>query len=173
MGYLKHNGNKYKSVLLKISKTTDFSRILDELHQLLFAGIDKKNLENIRYSLLELVNNSIRAHKEKNEDRDILLRIKLSEDEVIITLKDWGGGFDINILPYDINQELNEIDINNQDFLNYREKYGYHRFGMGLFISKKTFNHFKLRFVGHKGEIQEAFEADNTAGTLIELRSRL
>jgi anti-sigma regulatory factor (Ser/Thr protein kinase) len=173
MGYLKHNGKKYKSVLLKISRSTDFSRILDELHHLFFAGIDEKDLENIRYSLLELVNNSIRAHKEKQEDRDILLRFRLTENEIITTLKDWGGGFDKKKLPYDLEQEVHDIDINNQDFLDYRETHGYHRFGMGLFITKKTFTYFKLSFVGHQGEIQEEYEAENTAGTYIELRSKL
>jgi len=173
MGYLKHKGKKYTSVLLKISRNTDFSRILDELHQIFFAGIDEKIIENIRYSLLELVNNSIRAHREKNENRDIQLRFKLTEEEVITTLKDWGGGFDKKNLPYDLDQEVQDIDINNQDFLDYREKHGYHRFGMGLLITKKTFSFFKLSFVGHQGEMQEEYEAENTAGTVIELRSRL
>lgn len=173
MSYLKHNGKKYTSVVLKISRSTDFSRILDELHQLYFAGIEEKDLENIRYSILELVNNSIRAHQEMQEDRDILLRFKHTKDEVIITMKDWGGGFDKRKLPYDLDKEVDDLDINNQDFMDYRKKHGYNRFGMGLFITKKTFTHFKLNFIGHQGEIQEKYEAENTAGTYIEMRSRL
>jgi len=173
MGYLKHKGKKYTSVLLKISQNTDFSRILEELHQIFFAGINEKEIENIRYSLLELINNSIRAHKEKNETRDIQLRFRLTENELITTLKDWGGGFDKRRLPYDLDNEVNDIDINNQDFLEYREKHGYHRFGMGLYITKKTFTGFDLKFIGHNGEIQKDYEGQNTAGTLIELRSRL
>lgn len=173
MGYLKHKGKKYTSVVLRISKKTDFSRILDELHQLFIGGIDEKKIENIRYSLLELINNSIRAHKENNESRDILLRFKLTDNELITTLQDWGGGFDIKKLPYDLTREVQDIDINNQDFLDYREKHGYHRFGMGLLITKKTFNHFKLNFIGFDGAVQDEYEGENTAGTLIELRSGL
>ncbi|MDC7236002.1 MAG: ATP-binding protein [Spirochaetales bacterium] len=173
MGYLKHKGKKYTSVVLKISKNTDFSRILDELHQIFLAGINEKKIENIRYSLLELVNNSIRAHKEQKENRDILLRFKLAGQELIITLRDWGGGFDKSRLPYDLDQDVQKIDINDQNFLEYREVHGYQRFGMGLLITKKTFDRFKLSFTDHQGNIRDNYEEGQTAGTVIELRSTL
>ncbi len=173
MGYLKHKGKKYTSILLRISRKTDFSSFLGELHQIYLSGVDEKKLENGRYALLELVNNSIRAHRERKEDAPILLRIKLTDTEVVTTLEDRGGGFDKTRLPYDIDRDVKEIDINNQEFLKYREDHDYQRFGMGLLISKKTFDSFKIVFIGPDGEHQEIYEKGKTIGTLIETRSRL
>jgi anti-sigma regulatory factor (Ser/Thr protein kinase) len=173
MGYIKHNEKKYKTVLLKISKETDFSLILKEFHNIYFNGVDEKRLENIRYSLLELVNNSIRAHKERQEKGNILLRFSMTDEELIITLQDMGGGFSKKNLPYDLDQEVQNIDINNQNFLEYREKHGYHRFGMGLFITKKTFDSFILKFVDMEDNLMDDYVKDCTKGTYIELRSFL
>ncbi len=171
MGYIKHNGKKYKSILLRINRNTDFSAILREFHNIYFFGIDEKKLENIRYSLLELVNNSIRAHKERDEDGDITLRFTMTPEELIIALEDRGGGFDKKNLPYDLDQEVKHIDINNQDFLEYRERHGYHRFGMGLLITKRTFDAFILKFPDREGKKRDHYEKGVTAGTYIELRS--
>jgi len=173
MGYIKHNGKKYKSILLRIDRNTDFSVILKEFHNIYFFGIDEKKLENIRYSLLELVNNSIRAHKEKEENGDIQLRFRMTPEELIISLEDKGGGFDKKNLPYDLDQEVKDIDINNQDFLEYREKHGYHRFGMGLLITKRTFDAFILKFTDAQGVRMDDYDKDRSAGTYIELRSLL
>ena len=173
MGYIKHNGKKYKSVSLRISRSTDFSAILEEFHNIFFSGVDDKKLENMRYALLELVNNSIRAHKEKNQDGIINLSFKMSPDELIIKLCDEGGGFDKRDLPYDLDQKISDIDINNQDFLDYREKHGYHRFGMGLYITKKTFDAFILKFTEPDGVLSDHYKKNITTGTCIELRSYL
>ncbi len=173
MGYLKHKGKKYNSILLRISRNTDFSSFVGELHQIALSGIADDKLENGRHALLELVNNSIRAHKEKEEDSPILLRIKLTDHEVIITLEDRGGGFDKGILPYDIDRNVDDIDMNSPSFLKYREAHDYQRFGMGLLISKKTFDSFKIQFLGSEGEYSEIYEQGKTIGTVIETRSRL
>ena len=173
MGYIKHNGKKYKSVLIRLSSKTDFSGILDEFHNLFISGLDEKKLENIRYSLLELVNNSIRAHKEKQCADYITLRFAMEESELLIILQDRGGGFDKSGLPYDLDQEVHDIDINDDSFMAYREKYGYHRFGMGLLVTKKTFDSFILNFINKEGVLTPAYDKDETAGTHIELRSRL
>jgi len=171
MGYIKHNGKKYKSILLRIDRNTDFSIILKEFHNIYFFGVDEKKLENIRYSLLELVNNSIRAHREREENGEIQLRFRMTTKELIISLEDKGGGFNKMKLPYDLDQEVKNIDINNQDFLEYREKHGYHRFGMGLLITKRTFDAFILQFTDAGGNRMEDYDNDRTRGTYIELRS--
>ncbi len=173
MGYIKYNGKKYRSVLIRLSSKTDFSEILDEFHNLFFNGIDEKKLENIRYSLLELVNNSIRAHKEMKSDELITLRFSMEEREILTILEDRGGGFDKSRLPYDLDQDVHDIDINDDSFMAYREEHGYHRFGMGLLVTKRTFDSFVLKFIDSGGELTSDFNKGETAGTHIELRSRL
>jgi anti-sigma regulatory factor (Ser/Thr protein kinase) len=173
MGYIKHNGKKYRSVLIRLSSETDFSEILDEFHNLFIVGMEEKKLENIRYSLLELVNNSIRAHKERESDDFITLRFTIEEKELIIVLQDRGGGFDKSGLPYDLDEDVHEIDINDDSFMDYRERHGYNRFGMGLLVTKRTFDAFILRFVDEEGILTRNYNKGETAGTHIELRSLL
>ncbi|QEN08050.1 ATP-binding protein [Oceanispirochaeta crateris] len=173
MGYIKHNGKKYKSIRLRISRFTDFSQILEEFHHIVINGVNDKKLENIRYALLEIINNSVRAHKEKNENKEIILKMMLEEEELIIKISDHGGGFDKKMLPYDLDQNIKDIDINNQDFLKYRERYGFNRFGMGLFMTKKTFDAFILKFIESDGSLNDEFKEGRTIGTCIELRSNI
>ena len=158
---------------MKLSSETDFSGILDEFHNLFFNGIDEKHLENLRYSLLELVNNSIRAHRERRTDELITLRFSIEDNELIIILQDRGGGFDKSGLPYDLDKDVKDIDINDDSFMEYREKHGYHRFGMGLLVTKRTFDSFKLMFVDREGVLTLEYDKEETAGTHIELRSHL
>ena len=68
MGYIKYKEKKYKTVKIDLSKSSDFNALLKEFHNMYFTDLDSK-LEHIRYAILELVNNSIRAHKEKKYQR--------------------------------------------------------------------------------------------------------
>lgn len=173
MRYIKHNGKKYKSVLIRLSSETDFSEILDEFHSIFISGMEEKKLENIRYSLLELVNNSIRAHKERQCDDFITLRFSVEGKELIIVLQDRGGGFDKSGLPYDLDDDVHDIDINDDSFMDYRERHGYNRFGMGLLVTKRTFDSFVLSFLDKEGVLTRGYNKGETAGTHIELRSLL
>jgi anti-sigma regulatory factor (Ser/Thr protein kinase) len=173
MGYIKHNGKKYKSVILRVSRSTDFSVLMEQFNNMDFTGFDDNKLENIRHSLLELVNNSIRAHKERQEDAVIILRFTMTPQELIIILQDKGGGFDKKSLPYDIDLDVNDIDIKNQYLKDYREKHGYIRFGMGLFITKKAFDTFILKFTASDGSLNDRYEKGISTGTFIELRSHI
>ena len=170
MGYIKYKQKKYKTITIRLSKDSDFSVLLKEFHQLEFPEL-KSDIEHIRYAVLELVNNSIRAHKEQNTAERILLRFTLEEEHLLTIIKDAGGGFDISVLPYDINHDVSQIDLNAPSFQQYREENDYNRFGMGLLVTKRTFDDFNITF--YTGEREDVhWGEENILGTIITLRSR-
>lgn len=71
---------------------------------------------------MELVSNSLRAHREKAVKEKIVLRIQGEKGRTLVRLRDLGGGFDISKLPYDITQPVNEIDTISDAFEAYRQK---------------------------------------------------
>ncbi|OQY34033.1 MAG: hypothetical protein B6241_06005 [Spirochaetaceae bacterium 4572_59] len=171
MGYIKYKEKKYNLVSIKLSKSSDFNALLKEFHTLFFSGLDKK-VEHIRYAILELVNNSIRAHKELDRNDPITISFSMNDNFLTILIKDAGGGFNTSDLPYDINQDVSDIDMNNSSFQDYREKHSYKRFGMGLLLTKKTFDSFKITFYGNDGK-ECPWEQGVSRGTIIEMRSRI
>jgi len=171
MGYIKYKDKKYKTVTIRLTKSTEFSSLLKEFHQIYFTGLDKK-MEHIRYAVLELVNNSIRAHQERDEQAPITLQFILSDQDLLIIMKDRGGGFDTGRLPYDISEPVDHIDLNNPDFQAYRERHGYHRFGMGLLVAKRTFDDFVLKFHA-RGKEELSWTEGRTEGTILEMRSTI
>ena len=169
MGYIKYKAKKYKTVCIKLSGTSDFNALLKEFNALSFCPLEDK-IENIRYAILELVNNSIRAHKESGSSGLILLDLAINQDFLKISIKDSGGGFDTECLPYDINQDISLIDMNAPSFQEYREKHGYNRFGMGLLVTKRTFDYFDITFYDKSGAAVP-WERGAVVGTIIEMRS--
>ena len=170
MGYIKYKEKKYKSATIKLSRDSDFNALLKEFNRLFFSGIGNK-IEHIQYAVLELVNNSIRAHKEQNTSEYIILNFHMETDALTIRIKDAGGGFDTSTLPYDIHNDVNDIDMNNHSFQEYRERHGYNRFGMGLLVTKRTFHEFLISFYDEEGE-KESWSEGTTIGTIITMRSR-
>ena len=85
------NGKQSRTVRLKISPKADFR---DVLHTLGEIGIPTTRVsdENIRFAILELLNNSIRAHREKGESRDICLDLTVTDGRLVIAIRDFGGG---------------------------------------------------------------------------------
>jgi anti-sigma regulatory factor (Ser/Thr protein kinase) len=171
MGYIKYKAKNYKTVCIKLSSSSDFNDLLKEFHALSFSKLEKK-IENIRYAILELVNNAMRAHKECNSDAQILLDFSMNDEFLKIQIKDAGGGFDISLLPYDLNQNISDIDMNNPSFQDYREKHGYKRFGMGLLVTKRTFDYFNISFYDKRGSIVP-WKKESVVGTIVEMRSNI
>ncbi len=169
MGYIKYKDKKYKTVTIKLSRNSDFNALLKEFNMLYFTDIGAE-MEHIRYAVLELVNNSIRAHKERNVNDRIILNFMMQPEALQIKITDAGGGFDTAGLPYDIHDDVSQIDLNNEAFQAYREKHGYNRFGMGLLVTKRTFHDFSITFYDARGE-QESWKAGETIGTIITMRS--
>ncbi len=169
MGYIKYKEKKYKTVRIDITKSSDFNALLKEFHNMYFTDLDSK-LEHIRYAILELVNNSIRAHKEQKTNAPITIRFSVYDKYLEIIIRDSGGGFDIGRLPYDINRDVSDIDLNDSSFQDYREKHNYNRFGMGLLVTKRTFDYFHISF-HDKEENDIPWDKEKTVGTIITMRS--
>jgi len=139
------------------------------MNEIDFIGSDISS-EHIIYAVLELLNNSLRAHKDKQIEEPILLKFRVCPTGFEICIQDWGGGFDISGLPYDLYSDPAEIDIHSNSFESYRINNNYQRFGLGLYLAKKTFPYFTLNFFDtQKQEIQ--WSPDTAAGTQIRLRT--
>ncbi|HOV38016.1 MAG TPA: ATP-binding protein [Spirochaetales bacterium] len=109
------------------------------------------NKEHVAYALLELINNSLRAHREKSIPAPISLRIRSTGSALHIEVRDEGGGFDPKSLPYDIFKGDIPDNFNADPFLQYRKFYENKRFGMGLVLARRVFHRFNLQFVDAQG----------------------
>lgn len=165
--YIEYSDKKCRKLVFRISPNTPFQEILAKLSMIQFIGCPIST-EHITYSVLELLNNSLRAQREQNNENPILLKFQKNRTGFNIYLRDWGGGFDISELPYDINSNIEEIDIHNQEFEQYRQSHEYMRFGLGLYLARKTFPVFSLFFIDHQ-ENPTGWDPEITAGTVIEL----
>lgn len=146
--HLIFRGKRYRKVSFIIKNDADFGEILHLLSSVEFEGIELPiKSEQIAFAVLELINNSLRAHRERGVDEPVRLRFAGKDSGVHIRVQDWGGGFDTSRLPYDLNAPAEEIDTNTDQFQEYRENHGYLRFGIGLHVAKRTFNRFSLCFI--------------------------
>ena len=162
-----YKNKSYKKLRINIKPTAEFNDILIVLNEVHFEGYEDFE-EQIIFAILELLNNSMRAHREKSVDDNIRLSFRLMSPMLHIVVQDWGGGFDPSSLPYELKENAEKIDTNSEIFQRYREKYNYLRFGIGLYVVKKTFSSFNLYFVD-KNNRKVSWESGNTAGTCIEL----
>ncbi len=110
------------------------------------------NRDHIAYALLELINNSLRAHREKGVNDPILVKLNAGKSHLRIEVKDKGGGFDPHKLPYDLFDTNIPENLNTDPFLQYRRIHENKRFGMGLIIAKRVFHRFTLQFVDQEGQ---------------------
>ena len=165
------SGNCGRKVRLAVSPKADFRRIIHT-----FDSIDmpptRVSVENIRFAILELVNNSLRAHRERSEARDILIDLTVAGGRLCIAIRDFGGGFDPAKLPYDIEANPATLDLHSRPFQEYQQRNGYTRFGMGIFVAKKTFDHFHLQFLDER-DMPSPFLQGRIVGTLITLDLRM
>ncbi len=162
MRYLGYNKKKYRQIRFSFSGKVPFEKVLTALNRIDFNGCIQ-NDEQAVYAVLELVSNSLRAHREKEVQEKIVLRIKSEEDHVCFRLKDRGGGFDISGLPYDIHSPVEDINATSEEFEAYREQHNYRRFGMGLLLARKVFPGFRLSFEEEDGKV---------AGTVVDLSTK-
>jgi anti-sigma regulatory factor (Ser/Thr protein kinase) len=161
------NGTESRSVRLTVSPQADFR---DIIHTFDAIGIPptRVSVDNIRFAVLELVNNSLRAHREKGEARDIFIDLSIADHRLFIAIRDFGGGFDPKKLPYDIDADPRSLDIHSSTFQEYQKKNGYKRFGMGIYVAKKTFDDFRLFFLDERDRPVPWTEG-RIIGTLISL----
>jgi len=167
--YVAFEKKRCNNLVLKISPHTPFQDILARMEKIEFVGCSISS-EHIIYSILELVNNSLRAQRSRKVEDPILLKIMTDSRGFEIELKDWGGGFDINSLPYSLDGDISEVNIHSEDFENYRQVHNYRRFGLGLYLARKTFHDFAIHFFDSEGNESEWVKGQS-AGTRIKLRA--
>lgn len=156
------------TVRINISPTVEFREILKVLNNIYLPDYDGIDHDNIKYAVMELLNNSLRAHREKRVNKTIITTFNTFNSHLTINIKDYGGGFDPGKLPYDLEKDHQEINPQSSSFIEYREKNNYLRFGMGLLLARRTFAYFDLSFFNNY-EKQVKWESGEAAGTIIRL----
>jgi anti-sigma regulatory factor (Ser/Thr protein kinase) len=155
---------------MNISGDAPFHKILKQVNGLTIPDSPHDD-EHTRYAMLELINNSLRAHREKGIKEAIRTELHVKENCLEIHIIDKGGGFDVNKLPYDIDDSVDEIDTNSGSFQEYRENNQYKKFGMGLIVARRLFPVFKVQFYNDvEGDIP--FDPSKVVGTRIEMGIR-
>lgn len=154
-------------VTVSIHPNAEFREVLLTLESINFPDF-VENAENIKYAVLELISNSLRAHRERNIDRQVIAVFRAEDSKIDIEVKDFGGGFDPDILPYALEAPADSIDQTSDSFERYQEKHNQLRFGMGLLISKKTFPFFQVIFFDETGQPVRWGQSPVT-GTMIRL----
>ena len=170
-GYIDFRTKNCKYLSLYIHHDAQFNDLLAILKEIKLPKTSVDH-EQIMFSLLELINNSLRAHREKQISEDIYLQFAIDKNKLKIAVEDKGGGFDPSALPYNLDSDISEIDLHDKKFQTYREKNGYKRFGMGIFITKKTFNHFRLFFLDNNGK-ESLWAPGKVKSTRIEMGAYL
>jgi anti-sigma regulatory factor (Ser/Thr protein kinase) len=165
------NGKQSRTVRLKVSPKADFRDVLRTLGEISIPTTRVSD-ENIRFAILELLNNSIRAHREKGESRDICLDLTVSGGRLVIAIRDFGGGFDPEKLPYNLYADAATLDLRSSAFEEYQKANGYKRFGMGIYVAKKTFEDFRLVFLDGMDR-PAAWMPGRVIGTLITLSVKM
>jgi len=143
--YFDFQSKQSEQVTVNIHPEADFREILKTLDSIQFPDF-VTNAENIKYAVLELISNSLRAHREKKVDKQVIAVFRAEDTKVEIEVKDFGGGFDPKRLPYPLEAPPDTIDQTSDAFEEYQEKHKYLRFGMGLLVTKKTFSFFQVIF---------------------------
>lgn len=164
--YLEYRSERSRSLRLDYRPDVEFRDVVDGLGSLRYPELAVKS-DLVTYALLELVSNSLRAHREKGVAEPVVLSFRVEEGELAISLRDAGRGFDPGKLPYDLDSDPEQVDLMSPAFLDYRERNGGSRFGVGLYVAKRTFGRFRLSFVDRYDRPCPWFSG-HVKGTLVE-----
>ncbi len=171
MDHIVFEGRKYKKIAFNIATGAPFHEIIKKINSIGFPE-NTVNEEEIRYAVLELINNSLRAQRQHKIQQDIRTELHLDGSELSVSITDRGPGFNVEILPYSLETPVDEIDTNSRSFQAYREKNHYKHFGMGLLIARRQFPRFKIIFLNSEGT-EVPYTPGGVAGTRIEMSKRL
>ncbi len=166
-GALEVNGRQSRTVRLTVSPEADFREVIRTIDAIVIPPV-RVNPEHLRFAVLELLNNSVRAHREKGEARSISVDMTAVDGGLVVAIRDFGGGFDPRRLPYDLDADPATLDLHSPAFEEYQKRNGYKRFGMGIYVAKKTFDEFRLVFLDAQDR-QTPWQPGVCAGTLITL----
>ena len=156
-----------RQVRLNIHPTAEYRRVLDILNSLdLPASVG--NPENVKFAVLELISNSLRAHRERQVREPVHTVLRFENGQLTVTIRDSGGGFDPYSLPYDLEGDVKTVDLNGSRFQEYQKRNNYQRFGMGLLVARRVFPSFSLAFLDAAGR-QVRWGEGAVSGTLIRM----
>lgn len=158
-------------VKLAVSPREDFRNIIRRLDDVSIPHT-RVSASNLRFAILELLNNSIRAQREKGDDREIQTVFTIADGRLEVSVRDFGGGFDPRALPYDLFSDPATVDLHSAPFEAYQRKNRYKRFGMGLYIARKTFDSIQIQFVDNSGR-PTSWDQGRVAGTVINLSAKV
>ena len=159
---------KYKRVKLSIKPDIEFKKVLETLDDLRLPDTDTKP-QNIKYAVLEMINNSLRAHRENRIPDPLSVTFEHSVSLLAIEIRDRGPGFNPDKLPYSLTDDPDSVDMKSEAFNQYREKNNYLRFGMGLHVVRKTFSSFELLFLDEEDR-PIPWSEGKVRGTLIKVK---
>jgi anti-sigma regulatory factor (Ser/Thr protein kinase) len=159
-----------RQLRLNIHPSAEYRRVLDVLN-CLYLPPSISNPENVKFAVLELISNSLRAHRERRVQQQVLTVLRWEEGQLKVTIRDFGGGFDPYSLPYDLEGDVRAVDPNGARFLEYQKRNNYQRFGMGLLVARRVFPIFSLLFLDPAGRPVRWGEGQ-VEGTLIRLSTQ-
>ncbi len=162
---LEMNEKRSRTIRLSVNPRADFREVIRTLDAIVLPPVRISD-DHVRFAVLELLNNSIRAHKEKGEPRDISVDLTLTDGRLVVSIRDFGGGFDPGKLPYGLEEDPALLDVHSAAFEEYQRRNAFKRFGMGIYIAKKTFDEFRLVFLDERDQPIPWTEG-KTTGTLI------
>jgi len=161
------NEKEYKHINFNISSKSELGSIYKKISEMNFPDL-KISKDQFLDSIIELINNSICAHNENGISEPVQIRFSIEKNDLHISIKDKGRGFNPSELPFNLDDPVSAIDINGKNFQIYREKYNYKRFGTGLFNAKKIFDDFRLIFFDKAGK-SVSWDTLDKEGTIINL----
>jgi anti-sigma regulatory factor (Ser/Thr protein kinase) len=159
-----------RQLRLNIHPSAEYRRVLDVLN-CLYLPPSVGNPENVKFAVLELISNSLRAHRERRVQQQVLTVLRWEDGHLTVTIRDFGGGFDPYSLPYDLEGDVRAVDPNGSRFLEYQKRNNYQRFGMGLLVARRIFPTFSLLFLDPAGRPVRWGEG-RVEGTFIRLSTR-
>ncbi|HET54144.1 MAG TPA: ATP-binding protein [Ignavibacteria bacterium] len=62
-------------------------------------GLNENKFNNISLAVAEAISNSIKHGNKNDKNKKVFIKIEVKNDQMIVTLKDEGTGFDPNTIP--------------------------------------------------------------------------
>ena len=88
--YFDFRSKRGDRIIVNIHPNADFREVLQTLESIRFPDF-VRNAENIKYAVLELISNSLRAHRERRVDRQVMAVFRAGDSKIEVEVKDFGG----------------------------------------------------------------------------------
>ena len=133
-------------------------RYLEEVNDLLLglyahSPLPEKDVEQIRYCLIELGRNAIEWGSRDNVDLLIQVEYTLTESDLTLVIRDQGQGFDLANLPHAA------IDSDAMTQAAVREKLGMREGGFGILLSRKFMDEVRYNETGNEVTVVKRFDS--------------